>query len=58
MVIVVSLIVAIIGLLIYGFTKQDSPKLVEIGRIVFFCGFFVFVLQLGPRVVSLFGRGH
>lgn len=55
MVIFVSLVVALIGLLIYVLTKQDNPKVVELGRIMFFCGLFVFLLQLGPHIVSLLG---
>ncbi len=49
-----SLIVALVGLVIYAVTM--NPKLSEIGRLMFGCGLFVFLLQMVPRVVSVLSR--
>jgi len=49
-----SLIVALVGLFLYLITI--NPKLMEVGRIAFFCGLFAFLLQLAPRVVGVLGR--
>ena len=52
MVIFVSLLVAIIGVLMYALAV--NPKLQEIGRIAFAMGLLAFLLRLGPEVVSIF----
>lgn len=46
MTIVFSLLVAVIGLLFYGFST--NAKVQEIGRIMFFCGLLVFTSEFGP----------
>ena len=52
MVIYVSLLVAVIGLLIYALTT--NAKLIEIGRLMFFAGLLAFLLLAsGGRVVPL-----
>jgi hypothetical protein len=54
MTIFVSLLVALIGLLMYALAA--NPKLQEIGRISYFAGLLAFLLQFGPSVVALFGN--
>ena len=54
MTILVSLLVALIGLLMYAFAA--NPKLTEIGRISFFAGLLAFLLQVTPAIVSVFGH--
>lgn len=54
MLIALSLLVAIVGLLMFALSA--NPKLVEIGRISFQCGLFVFLLcicQGGDRVLGI-----
>jgi len=53
MIVFVSLLVALIGVLMYALAV--NPKLQEIGRIAFAFGLLAFLLRLGPDVVSLFG---
>ena len=48
MLIYLSLLVAIVGLLMYALSA--NPKLVEIGRLSFFAGLFVFLLQV-PKLL-------
>lgn len=44
--------VALVGLLIYVLTNsQSNPKLVEVGRILFFVGVLWFVYTSAARVV-------
>ena len=50
MTIYVSLMVALVGILMYALST--NPKLGEIGRILFFAGTLVFLLQGVPQVVS------
>lgn len=45
MLIYLSLLVALVGVLMYALSA--NPKLVEIGRISFFCGLLSFLLELG-----------
>lgn len=52
MVIYLSLIVAIIGVLMYALCTNG--KLAEIGRLSFAVGLFVFLLQNVPNLVKLF----
>lgn len=52
MLIYLSLLFAIIGLLIYAFAA--NAKAAEAGRICFFCGLLVFLLQVaGGHTISL-----
>jgi Na+/phosphate symporter len=51
MVIVLPLLICVIGLLMYALSA--NPKLVEIGRIMFFVGLLAFLLGAGPVVSSL-----
>jgi hypothetical protein len=51
MVIVLPLLVAVIGLLMYALSA--NPKLVEIGRIMFAFGLLAFLLGAGPVVSAL-----
>ena len=53
MVIWLSLLVAVIGVLMYALSV--NPKLQEIGRISFFAGLFAFLLQ-ADKIVGLFPR--
>lgn len=50
MVILLSLLVALIGLLVYAFAA--NPKLSEVGRISYFAGLLAFLLQV-EQVVGL-----
>lgn len=53
--IIVSLLVLVIGLLLYIMAK--NPKVQELGRIAFAVGLLVFLLQgIGQQVVSLIHR--
>ena len=54
MIILVSLLVCLVGVLMYALSV--NPKLQEIGRIAYGVGLLVFLFRLGPEVVNLFGR--
>ena len=54
MIILVSLLVTLIGLLMFVLSANVSLK--EIGRIMFAFGLLAFLFRLGPEVVSVFGR--
>lgn len=45
-------LVCLVGLLLYLCTTQRAS---EVGRIMFFCGLFVFLLQGGPKIAAFFG---
>ena len=51
MIIYLSLLVALIGVLIYGFAKD--AKLQEIGRIMFGCGLLAFLLGFHGQGVGI-----
>jgi Na+/phosphate symporter len=51
MTIYASLLVALAGVLL--FALSTNGKVSELGRIAFFSGLLVFLLQLAPRVVGL-----
>jgi Na+/phosphate symporter len=53
MVILVSFLVALIGLLMYAFAA--NPKLAEVGRIMFGCGLLVALFNIGGQWANLFG---
>lgn len=53
MTVFLSLLVAVIGVLIYALAS--NPKVVEMGRIAYFAGLLAFLLQ-ADQVVSLLGR--
>jgi Na+/phosphate symporter len=55
MYIAISLIVCLIGLAM--FIMSVKPKTQRIGEIMFFCGLFVFLMQIGPAVSSLLPSG-
>ena len=46
-----SLLVAIIGCLMYALAA--NPKLVELGRLAFFAGLWVFLIKAGEGLVGL-----
>jgi hypothetical protein len=48
----VALLIALVGVLMYALAS--NPKLVEIGRIMFFCGLLVVTWFLGAHQVKLF----
>lgn len=50
MIIYLSLLVALVGLLMYVLCKE---KLSEIGHIMFFCGLLAFLLQVKPQTIGL-----
>lgn len=51
MTIYVSLLVALIGVLAYALSTNG--KVQEIGRISYFAGLLVFLLQLTPQVLAI-----
>ena len=51
MIIYLSLLVCIVGLLMYAL--MDNPKLSEIGRLSFFAGLLAFLLESVPRMVGV-----
>lgn len=52
MTIILPLLIALIGLLMYALCTNG--KLQEIGRLSFFAGLFVTLLQAGPQTLSAF----
>lgn len=52
MVAYVAALIALLGLLLN--VLSSNPKVVEFGRILFFCGTFVVTWQLGQKSVRLF----
>jgi hypothetical protein len=44
-------LVMLVGLLLYAFAQ--NPKLVEVGRLAFFCGLFVLTLALGSKSIRI-----
>ena len=52
MIIFVSLLVCLIGVLMYALAV--NPKLQEIGRIAYAFGLLVFLLRLGSETLALF----
>lgn len=51
MIILLPLLVAVIGLLMYALSA--NPKLQEVGRIMFFCGTLAFLLSGAQSAVNL-----
>lgn len=51
MIIAISLLVALVGLLMYGFSTNS--KIEEIGRVMFFCGLLAFLLRLGAGDIAI-----
>lgn len=51
MVIAITLVIAIIGALIYAFAM--NAKLARIGEMIFFCGFLAFCLALSTARLAL-----
>lgn len=54
MIIYLSLLVAIVGVLMYALAT--NPKLVEIGRLMFFAGLIAFLVVLPQHAVALLPR--
>jgi hypothetical protein len=50
MIILLPLLVALIGVLMYALST--NPKLVEIGRMMFWCGLLAFLFGAGPVVTG------
>lgn len=51
MIIFLSLLVALIGALVYGLSS--NPKVQELGRLSFGCGLLAFLLRVGPEIVNV-----
>ena len=51
MILYLSLLVAVVGLLMYALAS--NPKLVEIGRIMLWTGLLAFLLDSVPRLVGV-----
>jgi hypothetical protein len=45
------LLIAILGLLIYGYAGKE--KAVEVGRLLFFCGVFWLVYKLAGKTIQI-----
>lgn len=54
MIVFFPLLVALIGVLMYALSA--NPKLVEIGRIMFWTGLLAFLLSFGEHSISLLGK--
>lgn len=54
MIIFLSLLIAVIGVLMYALCV--NAKLVRIGEIMFFCGLLAFLLQVAPTPINLLGK--
>lgn len=54
MVLLISVLILLIGLLMYAFAA--NPKLSEVGRIMFAFGLLAALLQLGPQWTNVVGR--
>ena len=53
MTVFLSLLVCIIGLLVY--ILAANPKAAELGRIAYFAGLLAFLLQVSPQLINLLG---
>jgi hypothetical protein len=53
MIIALSLLVAIIGLLMYALAA--NPKLVRVGEIMFFCGLLAFLINI-KEIITVIGH--
>ena len=51
MIIYLSLLIAIVGLLMYALAT--NPKLQEIGRISYFAGLLAFLIRLTPEALKI-----
>lgn len=51
MIIYLSLLVCIVGLLMYALCV--NPKLAEIGRLAYACGLLAFLLETVPKLVGV-----
>lgn len=51
MIIYLSLLVAVIGVLMYALAA--NPKLQEIGRLSYACGLLAFLLEAVPKLVNV-----
>ena len=54
MIIYLPLLIAIIGALVYALAA--NPKAAELGRLMFFCGLWVFLLVYGGSTVTALRR--
>jgi hypothetical protein len=54
MIIAVSLLVAVVGVLMYALSV--NPKLQEIGRLSYWVGLLAFLLRVGPEMANLLGK--
>ena len=54
MTIFLPLLICVLGLLVYALAA--NPKVQELGRLSFFAGLLVFLLQIGEHIVSVFGK--
>jgi len=54
MTILIPLLFALAGALIYGLSS--NPKVVELGRIMFWCGLLVTLFRVDSASISLLGK--
>lgn len=52
MIILIPLLVALVGVLMYALST--NPRLAEIGRIMFAFGLLVALFRVGPEMVTIF----
>lgn len=45
-----SVIISLIGFIIYIFTHEDRPRYVEIGRLMFAIGLLAFLIHYSPKL--------
>ena len=53
MTIYLSLLVALVGLIIYLAVRPDNPKPMEVGRIMFFAGLLAFLLRFSAALLPV-----
>jgi len=45
-----SLIICVIGLVIYYFAAETRPRIVEVGRLMFAIGLLAFLIHYSPKL--------
>jgi hypothetical protein len=53
MTIYLSLLISLVGLIIYLAVRPDNPKPMEVGRIMFFAGLLAFLLRLSETALQI-----
>ena len=53
MTIYLSLLISLVGLIIYLAVRPDNPKPMEVGRIMFFAGLLAFLLRFSDALMPV-----